>query len=60
MANTSTGTGLQLRSTVKKNGTLDLSLASVSTPEPKLAVTATISPAKTVAFLGGTMYSRYR
>ena len=27
--------GLQLRSTVKKNGTLELSLASVETPEPK-------------------------
>ena len=27
--------GLQLRSTVKKNGTLELSLASVATPEPK-------------------------
>ena len=33
MANTSTG--LQLRSTVKKDGTLELSLASVPTPEPK-------------------------
>ena len=30
-----TGTGLQLRSTVKKDGTLELSLAEVPTPEPK-------------------------
>ena len=59
MANTSTGTGRQLRSTVKKNGTLDLSLTSVPTPEPKLAVTAA-RMGKTVAFLGGPMYSRYR
>jgi NADPH:quinone reductase len=29
------GTGLQLRSTVKKDGTLELSLAKVPTPEPK-------------------------
>ena len=29
------GTGLQRRSTVKKNGILELSLASVATPEPK-------------------------
>src|SRR5580704_2126565 len=29
------GTGLQLRSTVKKDGILELSLASVATPEPK-------------------------
>src|SRR6476661_4260873 len=35
MANTSMGTGLQLRSTVKKEGILELSLASVPTPEPK-------------------------
>src|SRR5258706_14979345 len=35
MANAGTGTGLQLRSTVKKDGTLELSLASVPTPEPK-------------------------
>src|SRR2546428_7019500 len=35
MANTSTRTGLQLRSTVKKEGILELSLASVATPEPK-------------------------
>src|SRR5260370_3368689 len=35
MANTSTRTGLQLRSTVKKEGILELSLASVPTPEPK-------------------------
>src|SRR5215510_5602061 len=33
MANTSTG--LQLRSTVKKDGTLEISLFSVPTPEPK-------------------------
>ena len=33
MANTSTG--LQLRSTVKKDGILEISLVSVSTPEPK-------------------------
>ena len=30
-----TSTGLQLRSTVKKDGTLELSLVSVPTPEPK-------------------------
>src|SRR5712691_3410743 len=35
MANTSTRTGLQLRSTVKKEGIVELSLASVPTPEPK-------------------------
>src|SRR2546428_14195683 len=35
MANTSTRTGLQLRSTVKKEGILELSLASVPTREPK-------------------------
>src|SRR5216684_6467128 len=35
MANTSTRAGLQLRSTVKKEGILELSLASVPTPEPK-------------------------
>src|SRR4030081_3031971 len=35
MANTSLGAGLQLRSTVKKDGLLDLSLVSVPTPEPK-------------------------
>ena len=29
------GTGLQLRSTVKKDGTLELTLVSVPTPEPK-------------------------
>ena len=29
------GTGLQLRSTVKRDGILELSLASVATPEPK-------------------------
>ena len=33
MANASTG--LQLRSTVKKDGTLELSLVSIPTPEPK-------------------------
>ena len=35
MANTSTRTGLQLRSTVKKEGILELSLDSIATPEPK-------------------------
>src|SRR3989449_6078633 len=35
MANTSARTGLQLRSTVKKEDILELSLASVPTPEPK-------------------------
>jgi NADPH:quinone reductase len=35
MANAGTGTGLQLRSTIKKDGTLELSLVSVATPEPK-------------------------
>ena len=35
MADTSTRTGLQLRSTVKKEGVLELSLVSVPTPEPK-------------------------
>src|SRR2546428_6938982 len=35
MANTSTRTGLQLRSTVKKEGIVEISLASVPTPEPK-------------------------
>src|SRR2546427_4301696 len=35
MAHTSTRTGLQLRSTVKKEGVLELSLASIATPEPK-------------------------
>src|SRR2546422_11122496 len=35
MANTSARTGLQLRSTVKKEGILDLSLTTVPTPEPK-------------------------
>src|SRR5260370_5140946 len=35
MANSSARTGLQLRSTVKKEGILELSLASVPTPEPK-------------------------
>src|SRR2546425_4284782 len=35
MANTSARTGLQLRSTVKKEGIVELSLASVPTPEPK-------------------------
>jgi len=35
MANASMGTGLQLRSTVKKDGILELSLVSVATPEPK-------------------------
>src|SRR2546422_10668103 len=34
MANTSTRTGLQLRSTVKKEGIVELSLASAATPEP--------------------------
>src|SRR2546427_1708051 len=35
MAHTSTRTGLQLRSTVKTDGILELSLVSVATPEPK-------------------------
>src|SRR5258708_27939692 len=35
MANTGTRTGLQLRSTVRKEGIVELSLASVPTPEPK-------------------------
>src|SRR5712691_3919145 len=35
MADASMGTGLQLRSTVKKEGILELSLVSVATPEPK-------------------------
>jgi NADPH2:quinone reductase len=35
MANTSATTGLQLRSTVKKEGVLELSLATVPIPEPK-------------------------
>ena len=35
MANAGLGTGLQLRSTVKKDGILELSLVSVATPEPK-------------------------
>ena len=35
MANASIDTGLQLRSTVKAGGTLELSLVSVPTPEPK-------------------------
>src|SRR2546425_11038809 len=35
MANTSARTGLQLRSTVKKEGIVELSLASVPTPEPR-------------------------
>jgi NADPH2:quinone reductase len=36
MANTSATAGLQLRSTVKKEGVLELSLATVPIPEPKL------------------------
>lgn len=35
MTNASTGIGLQIRSTIKKNGTLELSLARVATPQPK-------------------------
>ena len=35
MANAGTATGLQLRSTVRKDGTLELSLVDVATPEPK-------------------------
>ena len=35
MAHTNIGAGLQLRSTVKKGGILELSLVSVATPEPK-------------------------
>src|SRR2546422_4502576 len=35
MADASTRTGLQLRSTVKKEGIVEISLAGVPTPEPK-------------------------
>jgi len=35
MANSDMSTGLQLRSLVKKDGTLELSLVSIPTPEPK-------------------------
>src|SRR5260370_39785201 len=35
MPNATMGTGLQLRSTVKKDGTLELSLVGVGTPGPK-------------------------
>jgi NADPH:quinone reductase len=35
MATENPGTGLQLRSMVKKDGTLEISLATVPTPEPK-------------------------
>jgi NADPH2:quinone reductase len=35
MANTDMSTGLQLRSLVKKDGTLELSLVSIPTPDPK-------------------------
>ena len=35
MPNPSATTGLQLRSTVKKEGILELSLATIPTPEPK-------------------------
>ena len=35
MTQASPSTGLQLRSTVKKDGILELSLARVPTPEPK-------------------------
>src|ERR1700752_651681 len=35
MTSVSMGTGLQLRSTVKKDGILELALVSVATPEPK-------------------------
>ena len=35
MADTATRAGLQLRSTVKKEGIVELSIAEVSTPEPK-------------------------
>jgi NADPH2:quinone reductase len=35
MANPSTGMGLQLRSTIKKDGILELSLVSVETPNPE-------------------------
>mgnify|MGYP003693924649 CR=1 FL=1 len=35
MADASTRMGLQLRSTVKKDGIVEISLASVPTPEPK-------------------------
>ena len=35
MASTGAGTGLQLRSTVKKEGAVELSLVSIATPDPK-------------------------
>ena len=35
MADASTSSGLQLRSTIKTDGTLELSLTNVATPEPK-------------------------
>lgn len=35
MTSASTGMGLQIRSTIKKNGTLELVLASVATPQPQ-------------------------
>jgi NADPH:quinone reductase-like Zn-dependent oxidoreductase len=35
MTDSAIATGLQLRSTVKKDGTLELSLVSIPTPEPK-------------------------
>ena len=35
MAGTSTRTGLQIRSTVKKEGVVEMSLVSIPTPEPK-------------------------
>src|SRR5258705_6002894 len=59
MANTSTRTGLQLRSTVKREGFLELSLASVPTPEPKpeeviVRIDASpINPSDQVLLFGG-------
>jgi hypothetical protein len=53
MVNTGTGTALQLRSTVKKDGFLELSLASVATPQPK--------PEKVIVRIDASlMYSQYR
>ena len=53
MPNTSAGTGLQRRSTVKKDGILELSLASVATPEPK--------PEEVIVRIDASpMYSQYR
>ena len=63
MANASTG--LQLRSTVKKDGTLELSLASVPTPEPKpeeviVRVDASpINPSDQGLLFGGLLIRRH-